>query len=210
MAANATGGSNADPNPNPATPPPAGGGGAPPPNPAPPSGQVPPKTEISKPAEVDAKALKLPDGSLLDPSRVEKIAAFARERGFSQEQAQVIVERESDAVAAHLEAARATAAQWVDQAKADPELAGKDPAKAQQVFAGNVELAKRAIDKFATAELKKALNETGFGNHPEVLRLFMKVGKAMADDKYVPPGSSHTPAPARSAAEIMYPANARK
>ena len=53
-----------------------------------------PKKE-EKPAVPEKYDLKAPEGSLLAEPMLEKIAAFARERGFSQEQAQAMVEHES-------------------------------------------------------------------------------------------------------------------
>ena len=42
---------------------------------------------------------------------------------------------------------------------------------------------------FATPELKKALNETGFGNHPELVRLFVKIGKSLSEDSFTTKGA---------------------
>ena len=42
---------------------------------------------------------------------------------------------------------------------------------------------------FATPALKAALNETGFGNHPELVRLFVKIGKSLSEDSFTTKGA---------------------
>jgi hypothetical protein len=46
------------------------------------------------------------------------------------------------------------------------------------------------MQQFGTPELKAALEQTGMGNHPELVRLFAKVGKAMGEDSLVAGGKS--------------------
>jgi hypothetical protein len=134
-----------------------------------------PKVTPKAPEKYD---LKLPDGSPLENSRVEAIAAEARKHDLSNEQAQFVLERESDAVQSYQQSVEAEAAKWVDAAKKDPEIGGEK-------FAENVEFAKRAIDKFGSADLKKALDTTRLGDHPELIRFASKIGRAMADDTLV-------------------------
>jgi len=52
-----------------------------------------------------------------------------------------------------------------------------------------------ARDQFASPELRKLLETTPLGNHPEMLRLFFRVGKAITPDGYVPGGKTRTPQP---------------
>ena len=42
--------------------------------------------------------------------------------------------------------------------------------------------ARRAIERFGTPALRQLLNETGLGNHPEMVRLAVRVGRALAED----------------------------
>lgn len=63
---------------------------------------------------------------------------------------------------------------WAVQSKADPEVGGT-------AYESNVATAQLAIAKFGTPELKDALTKTGFGNHPEMIRVFTRIGKAMAE-----------------------------
>ena len=68
--------------------------------------------------------------------------------------------------------------QWADQAKHDSEFGGD---KLQE----SLSVAKKAMDTFGSGELNKLLEETGLGNHPEIIRAFVKAGKAISEDSLV-------------------------
>lgn len=148
----------------------------------------------------DKYELKLPDGALIDPKRVDEIAAFAKAQGLSNEQAQGILERENGAVSSFVqnqnETIKAKTESWVSEVKADKELGGDN-------FPQTVEAAKRAVDKFATPDFKKHLEETGLGNHPELVRVFARIGKAMSDDSSVFPNAQT--GGKKSIEDIFYP-----
>ena len=48
-----------------------------------------------------------------------------------------------------------------------------------------LEVAKTALDAFGNDALKSLLVETGFGNHPEIIRFMYRAGKAISEDSYV-------------------------
>ena len=57
----------------------------------------------------------------------------------------------------------------------------------------------KAIETFGTPELRSLLDSTGMGNHPEVVRLALKIGKAISEDTIVrgrntPSGGAKDPA----------------
>lgn len=167
-----------------------------------------PEQKDSKP-EGDKKPdekieLKLPEGSLLDAKRVDEIASFAKEQGLSQETAQKLLERESGAVSTFVEktnadfSARTT--EWLKECESDKEFGGA-------AFKENVELAKRVIGKYGSEKLKGEL-EKGFGNYPELVRIFVRIGKEMGDDKLVLPGGQ--PPRKKSLEEKFYPNSAQK
>jgi len=144
--------------------------------------------------------LKLPEGSLVDNSRLEEIAAFAKAQGFSNETAQAVLDRESGALNAYHESQQAmlkelTEVKWVEQVKADKEIGGEK-------FRENVELAHRALAHFGSEDFKNELNRTGFGNHPELVRVFARVGKLIANDQAVRPGVQTTQK--KSAEDLFY------
>lgn len=164
-----------------------------------------PETKETKPADGEKKALpekyelKLPKDSALSPEHIEKLSAYAKEQGLSNEQAQGLLERESQAVSeyASSQLAKMKEAQesWVETAKGDKEIGG-------EAFKQNAELAKRVVERYATEDFRKELNKTGLGNHPELLRVFTRIGKAMSEDQLVIPGVQT--AGKKSIASVLY------
>ena len=49
-------------------------------------------------------------------------------------------------------------------------------------FEGNMDYAKRAYSQFATPGLSEVLDETGLGNHPEMIRAFSKIGQLLGEE----------------------------
>lgn len=146
--------------------------------------------------------LTLPEGSLLPASEIETVAAYAKARGLSNEAAQEVLAQRHDAVKAFHESAtqkfRERATQWVNEAKADKSLAGEQG----QDFDANAGLAKRALNHFFGKELDAVLNETGYGNHPAILRGFLKIAKAMGEDTLAQ--GVHGGGQPKDAASVLY------
>ena len=166
-------------------------------------------TESSEESTTEEKAasvvpeeydLTLTKDSLLDDSVIDEIATEAREQGLSNDQAQAVVKGREKAVADHVAAEKATLAEaqktWREDAEKDKEIGGDD-------FKKNVELAHRVIDKYGNPAFKEMLNKTGVGDNPDFLRLFVKLGKSMADDVAINPGSQN-PKKATRMADRMY------
>jgi hypothetical protein len=49
-------------------------------------------------------------------------------------------------------------------------------------FDGNMDYAKRAYSQFASPELSQVLDNTGLGNHPEMIRAFSKIGQMLGEE----------------------------
>jgi hypothetical protein len=156
-------------------------------------------TSVQQPVVPEVYDLKLPDGSQLNTSRLEQIAGLAKSKGLSQDQAQAMVNSESEALGAYvkgqLDQFEQMKSKWVDDAKADPEIGGEK-------FKENIELAHRVLKKFGTQTFSEELERTGFGNHPELVRVFAKIGKQMADDQLVIARAQG--GEQKSAAELLY------
>lgn len=160
-------------------------------------------TETKTGAQVPEKyELQLPADAALDKGVIEKTAAFAREQGFSNDQAQKVLEllntQATEGKAASQEALKAASAQWQQQTRDDKEIGGAN-------FDASVAHARRAIEKFASPGLKEALNQTGLGNHPELVRMLAKIGKAMSEDTLLSGG--HNPPQRKRDADIFYGTN---
>ena len=140
-----------------------------------------------------------PDGVTADAALMGGFGAIARQQGWSQEEAQQAIDLHLQALSRYSETQRQTwhrqQEEWTSQLKTDREYGG--PA-----FSRNVGIAVRAIERFGTPALKEALDASGLGNHPELVRFCYRVGKAIAEDRFVP---THRGGGARTAAEVLYP-----
>lgn len=159
-----------------------------------------PKKESGSDQEPPEKyELKLPEESLLDSESVSQVEQFAKQNKLTQEQAQKLLEQNNALLSNYqqnqVEGLKQKAEEWKSQSKSDKEIGGDG-------FSESVELAHRALDKFATKELKDVLDQTGFGNHPEIVRVFSRIGKQISDDEFVVSGQRATQE--KSAVEVFY------
>ncbi len=140
--------------------------------------------EQAKPQGAPEKyEFKPAEGQEFDPQVIEQFSEVAKELGLPQDAAQKVLDKMAPALAARqaevLETART---QWATDAKADKEFGGDK-------LSDNLAIAKKALDQFGTPELRTLLNESGLGNHPEVLRVFYRAGKAISEDRFVSGGA---------------------
>lgn len=154
------------------------------------------KQEATPESEVPEKYdFKAPEGMEYDQETINIYAEAAKEAGLSQEKADIILGK----IAPHLaqqqiKAVEKASAEWVAASRADAEFGGDK-------LNENMAVAAKAMEKFATPELKTLLNESRLGNNPEVIRLFYRVGKAISEDGFV----SATGAPQTSDARALFP-----
>lgn len=153
-------------------------------------------------AEVTAyQDFNVPEGQTLIPEVLEKFKSAALDAKLTQEQAQHLVDMGAEMSAQITQQAwdahNARIAEWGEQAKADKEFGGDK-------LNENLALASKAMTAFATPELKQVLDQTGLGNHPELIRAFVRIGKQISEDSLVPGGSMPS-GDSRSIAERLYP-----
>jgi hypothetical protein len=143
--------------------------------------------------------LKLPENHVLGDGAVERIASYAKEKGLSQEQAQSLLERENGAAQSYasrqMEQYNKTVDSWAKMVETDTEIGGQN-------FKQNIELASQVVKRYGSESLVKALKDTGYGNHPELVRVFARIGKAMSPDQLVLPGSQ--PAGKKAIEDVFY------
>lgn len=137
------------------------------------------------------------EGVDLDIEALKDFEPVARDLNLTNEQAQKLVDAYPKILAGvqqrQAEAWQAQTEQWASDVKADKEIGGDK-------LTTNISAAQRALDQFGTPELKEYLNTTGLGNHPYLVKTFVKIGKAMSEDGMVD-GSNQGQ---RSAAEVLY------
>jgi len=75
-------------------------------------------------------------------------------------------------------------------------------------YDGKLDYAKRAFGQIGTPELSKLMDESGMGNHPEVIRAFSKVGEMLGEDSLVIGsglgGNSMSPDAAKDEIQALY------
>ncbi|WP_320728974.1 peptidase [Enterobacter kobei] len=138
------------------------------------------------------------EGQELDTAALEQFEPIARELNLSNEQAQKMVDLYGTKILPMVqqqqaEAWQKTTEKWAEDVKADKEIGGDK-------LTANLSAAQRALDLFGSPALKEYLEGTGLGNHPELVKTFIKIGKAMSEDGMVD-GSNQGQ---RSAAEVLY------
>lgn len=136
----------------------------------------------------DKYEFKLPDGVQLDEKGIGAYSEVAKELGMSQDAAQKVLDKMGPVIAGrHTETLNQARTQWLESTKVDKEYGGE---KLQE----NLGIAKKALDQFGTPELRTLLNESGLGNHPEIIRAFYRAGKAISEDGFVPGGRASSAA----------------
>jgi len=162
-----------------------------------------PAKEPAKPAEIK---LTLPKDSVLQQAQVDKIAAFARERGLSQEVAQAALEMQAaqvkEVVDGHLQGWKDRVAGWEKELQANKEFGGE---KLKEFDAGATEV----VMKYGGDKMMAFLKESGYSKHPDVAQFLWNIHKAMRPDKIVAPQAGST-AEKADLAERLFPSSARK
>ena len=132
-------------------------------------------------APEEYKAWEVPEGFELDEAKNTDFKAWAKEQNYTQAQAQAALDRyakeTTDAAKANEAAWAAVHEEWISTAKADKEIGG-------DAYDASVAAGAKAIAQFGTPELREALNLTGAGNHPEMIRFCARIGKALENDKF--------------------------
>ena len=171
-----------------------------------------PLTAGDKPAEAEEQRaapkapekyeFKVAEGQALDASVMETFEAVARKHDLSQDAAQDIVSEVTAKLAARqVDAINQVRTEWEAASKADKEFGGEK-------LSENLGMAKAFATKFASPELMKLLDDTGLGNNPEVIRLFVRAGKAISEDSFVQGGRGVSQKPPVATASDMFPSMA--
>jgi hypothetical protein len=100
------------------------------------------------------------------------------------------------AAAKQAEAFQQTQKEWRESVVNDKELGGA-------ALAENLSYAAKVLDTFAP-DLRAVLDETGLGNHPAFVRAFVKIGKAISEDRLVG-GAQQSPGAAQDPAATLFP-----
>lgn len=166
----------------------------------------------AKPLVPEKYEFKAPDGVSLDDAIVAEYSAVAKELGLPQDAAQKVIDKLAPKLAqqnvnAIRSAMQSASEAWVAASKTDKEFGGE---KLQE----SLSFAAKALDRFGTPELRSLLGAyhpqknpmgTGLGNHPEIIRAFIRAGKAISEDRFVAGATAPSRGETRNAAKALYP-----
>jgi hypothetical protein len=137
----------------------------------------------NKPATTEEYEFAFAEGVEVDAETLGDLKGLSKDLGLSKEQAQRVADLGAKQAQKWVEmqqtAIAEASASWIEQVKGDKEIGGDK-------LAENMAVAKRALDKFGSPELTALLNDSRLGNHPELIRAFHRIGRAIADDTIVP------------------------
>lgn len=163
--------------------------------------------EAAKPADGAPEAyaeFKAPEGVKLDETLLGEFSTIAKELNLSQDKAQRVVDLGPKLMQSiadrQAQMVVEVQAQWAADARADKEFGGEK-------FEENIGLAKKALTEFGTPELKTLLVNSGLGNHPEIIRLCHRIGKAIGNDGVVTGRQAGSPP---DHAQRLYPSHKAK
>ncbi|MDB5706789.1 MAG: hypothetical protein JWN66_3905 [Sphingomonas bacterium] len=160
----------------------------------------------------DSYDLAAPEGLTLDPAAIALATPVFRELGLSNEQAnrlmpvagqfaQGLLDRHNRQMLGQVQADRKA---WLDAAQADPEIGGRH-------WAATIGTAAKALDALGLVKgspFRVLLDESGLGNHPEMIRAFQRVGQAIGEDGFERSSGIHHSK--RDRAETLYPEDTPK
>lgn len=136
-------------------------------------------TKKAEPVDYAKWSPKAVEGVQRDEKLLGQFREFAKKHSLSPELAQAVVDFDDARTKSEADAYRAererTRKDWVDSFKNDKEFGGSKWSETEADLS-------RAMKRFADDGLRKALDESGLGDHPDVLRFVARIGKAMRED----------------------------
>lgn len=141
--------------------------------------------ESTEEQEIEYK-LALQKETYLDNSNVDSITEFAKEHNLSNDTAQAILNKQDETIANFIQAEddkqEAELKEWRDLVVNDEKLGGSNLNK-------TVENARRVVERYGDDQFIEVLKETGYGDHPAVVKFLSNLGGLMADDSLVLPNA---------------------
>lgn len=127
----------------------------------------------------DKYEFKAPDGRQFDNEVLGKFSEVAKNLNLTNEQAQSFLDTMGPVLEAKMSAQlKSVRDSWAESSTADKEFGGVK-------LSENMSVAKKALDAFGTDSLRALLNESGLGNHPEIIRFMYRTGRAISQDTMV-------------------------
>lgn len=144
---------------------------------------------------------KAPEGVTFDGELVGEFEGIAKELGLSQANAQKVTDIGAKMAqkfqSKQAEAMQQLSTEWVAAATSDKEFGGEK-------LNENLAVAQKALTTFGTPELRGLLEQSGFGNNPEVIRFMYRAGMAISEDKLVT-GGARSATSGQTQAQRLFP-----
>ncbi len=173
------------------------------------------------------ESFTMPEGYTMNDEQTSDYSTFAKDLGLDQTQAQKAVDKHFEFVnkarEQGMQAQEAMQEGWATETRNDNEFGGSN-------LSENIAGARKAMNSFSQpavndgkpvlhqdgpmkgqqmTEMEVLMNESGWGNHPAMIRVFHRISKAMSEDSFVT-GSLAPPATKKTQAEVMYPSQEGK
>lgn len=132
----------------------------------------------------------------VDEDLKSEFVGMAKELSLNKEQAQALADFHVKNQRATLDKWAETVTSWKEATQKDKEVGGKD-------FNQKVAVARKALKEYGTPELTAVLDTYGMSNHPEVIRLFYRVGKTLKEDSVESGGQPK--GEVRDIAKLLFP-----
>lgn len=151
-------------------------------------------------------SLTMPEGIEVDQELIDALGPDFHNLGLTNRQAQQLADRfieiQGRRGKAASEAWAGRVQGWAEEARRDREIGGAK-------WGGTVGSAQRALSRLGTPALREYLNTSGGGNHPEMIRIFAKVGSMIQEDN-PPNGGAGGNGRKAETAHLMFPKDAPK
>lgn len=144
------------------------------------------------------------EGMGLDATLLDELTALTKAKGLPQEAVQELINFDARRTAAIREAAQQQvlemAKAWEQQTRSDAEIGGDK-------LTATLADAAKARDMFAPEGFKELMDQTGLGNHPAMIKLLARIGKAVSEDKVL---TGKEPQDRVSVASKLYPSMSKQ
>lgn len=156
------------------------------------------KDDAKKDGAPEKYEFKAAEGVTFDANMQTKFSEVARKYNLTQDAAQDLIDTMAPVIAAgQQDAIKAMSTRWKEETVQDKEYGGAS-------YEANMAAVAKARDAIASQGLRELLDKTGMGNHPEMVRMFYRVGKAISEDSIVNRDNSHKEPP-KDAASVLFP-----
>lgn len=153
--------------------------------------------KLGRPETAEGYELPLPEGD--NGEFAKATSAWMHEAGLSKSQAQALAGKWNEYQAAQAEQGHQQLEQQNTQNLASIRKEWGNN------FDANAAVVGQAMTRFATPEVRQLINDSGMGNNPGLVSMFLKIGQSLSEAKAV--NGTQADASPKSTAEVFYGSN---